>query len=59
MTEETSLTIDDVAVAAPAGTSILEAALSVGIDIPHLCYDPNLGLPPSSSCRLCLVEVEG
>jgi len=59
MTEEISLTIDGIAVAVSAGTSILEAALSVDIDIPHLCYDPALGLPPTSSCRLCLVEVEG
>jgi len=59
MTEKISLTIDDVVVTVPAGTSILKAALSVGIDIPHLCYDPALDLPPTSSCRLCLVEVEG
>jgi len=59
MTDEISLTIDGIAVAAPAGSSILETALSAGIDIPHLCYEPALGLPPTSSCRLCLVEVEG
>ncbi len=59
MTEQVSLKIDGIDVSVAAGTSILEAALSAGIDIPHLCYDPNLGLPPTSSCRLCLVEVEG
>ena len=59
MPAEVKLTIDGVQVAAPADTSILEAARTVGIDIPHLCYDPDLGLPPTSSCRLCLVEVEG
>jgi formate dehydrogenase alpha subunit len=57
--QSVKLTIDDVTVTVPAGTSILAAAKSVGIDIPHLCYDPALGLEPTSSCRLCLVEVEG
>ena len=59
MANEMTLTIDDVKVTAPEGATIFEAACSVGIDIPHLCYDPKLGLPPTSSCRLCLVEVEG
>jgi len=59
MPEEVSLIIDDVPVEAEKGATILQAALGAGIDIPHLCYDPSLGLPPSSSCRLCLVEVAG
>ena len=56
---EVTLTIDSTEVTAPAGTTVLEAARSASIDIPHLCYDPELGLPPSASCRLCVVEVEG
>ena len=59
MPDEVSLVIDDVAVSVPAGTTILNAAASVGIEIPHLCYDPVWRLPPSSSCRMCVVEVEG
>ncbi|MCX8052622.1 MAG: 2Fe-2S iron-sulfur cluster-binding protein, partial [Armatimonadetes bacterium] len=59
MSKLISLKIDGVDVAVPDGTTIFDAAKSVGIDIPHICYDPNLGLPPSSSCRLCVVEVEG
>ena len=59
MANEVSLTIDSVEVMVPQGTTILEAAIRAGIDIPHLCHDPALGLPPTSSCRLCLVEVEG
>ena len=54
-----SLTIDGIEVAAPAGASILQAARVAEIDIPHLCYDPALNLPPTSACRLCLVEVAG
>ena len=59
MTEEVSLTINGVDVTAARDTTVFEAARGAGIDIPHLCYDPALCLPPSSSCRLCLVEVEG
>ena len=39
------------------GLTILEAARSVGIEIPTLCY--NEYLVPYGGCRLCLVEVEG
>ena len=59
MSEEISLTIDGKEVTVPTGTTVLDAALQAGIDIPHLCYQPHLGLPPTGSCRLCLVEVEG
>ena len=59
MSEQVSLKIDDVDVTVPAGTTILHAAASVGIEIPHLCYDPVWKLPPSSSCRMCVVEIEG
>jgi len=59
MPENVSLTIDNVPVTVPAGSTILAAATAAGIEIPHLCFDPAWGLPPSSSCRLCLVEVEG
>lgn len=51
------LTIDGHPVSVEAGTSVLEAALQNDIYIPHLCYHPDL--PTLSSCRLCLVEVEG
>ena len=56
---EVTLSIDGREVRAPAGATILEAARSAGIDIPHLCYDPELGLPATGACRLCVVEVEG
>jgi formate dehydrogenase alpha subunit len=59
MAQDVSLTIDDRHVSVPEGTTILEAARRAGIDIPHLCYDPALGLAPTGACRLCLVEVEG
>ncbi len=59
MADQISLKIDDVEVTVPAGTTIFDAAHAAGIDIPHLCYKPELGLPPTGACRLCLVEVEG
>ncbi len=59
MADEVTLTIDDVEVAVPKDTAIFEAARKAGIHIPHLCYEPALCLAPSSSCRVCLVEVEG
>lgn len=51
-----TLKIDGVEVTVPANTSILEAARSVGIEIPHYCYHP--GLSVVGQCRLCQVEVE-
>jgi formate dehydrogenase alpha subunit len=59
MASEVTVHIDGREVTAPGGATILDAALSAGIAIPHLCYKPELGLPPTSSCRLCIVEVEG
>lgn len=51
------LTIDDKIIQTRPGTSVLEAALAHGIDIPRLCYHPELSV--SGGCRLCVVEVEG
>ena len=57
-----TLTIDHKTVEVPEGTTILAAAKSVGISIPTLCY-LNLSdfgcVNTPSSCRMCLVEVEG
>ncbi|HEX30055.1 TPA: 2Fe-2S iron-sulfur cluster binding domain-containing protein, partial [Candidatus Poribacteria bacterium] len=52
-----SLMIDGRKVTVEEGMTILEAAKSIGVEIPHLCYME--GLPPTSACRLCVVEVEG
>jgi NADH-quinone oxidoreductase subunit G len=51
-----SLTIEGRPVTAAEGTTILEAAKTAGILIPHYCYHP--GLPVAGVCRMCLVEVE-
>lgn len=39
------------------GLTILEAAESQGLHIPHLCY--HKAFIPEGSCRMCLVEIEG
>lgn len=56
MSDIVTLTIDDQRVTVPQGTTILQAAESVGIAIPTLCYHPRL--TPNAVCRLCVVEVE-
>ena len=38
------------------GMTILNAAKSVGIKIPHFCYQADLSI--AGNCRICLVEVE-
>ena len=51
------LTIYNIKVNAEAGMTIIDAAKSVGIQIPTLCHLKNLA--PTGACRICSVEVEG
>ncbi len=51
------LTIDGMAASVPAGTSIMQAARTVGVDIAKLCATDSLA--SFGSCRLCIVQVEG
>lgn len=52
-----NLTIDGLNVSVPEGTTILEAARTVGIDIPTLCFLKDIN--EAGDCRMCIVEVEG
>ena len=52
-----TLTIDGRSVTVPEGRTILDAARSIGIDVPTLCWYPKL--PIVGNCRICLVSVEG
>ena len=52
-----SLTIDGRPVSVAEGTTILDAAATLGVTIPTLCYLETL--TPVNACRLCVVEVEG
>ncbi|HNX96985.1 MAG TPA: NADH-dependent [FeFe] hydrogenase, group A6, partial [Candidatus Aminicenantes bacterium] len=56
MSENIVLNIDGKEVEVPAGTTILDAAHRLGIEIPTLCYHQNLH--PSASCGVCVVEIE-
>ena len=56
-TELVNLEIDGFKVTVPAGTSVMRAAASIGIDIPKLCATDSI--EPFGSCRLCVVQIEG
>lgn len=51
------LKIDNYEVEVPAGTSILDAARKVQIDIPTLCKHPDVD--PTAGCGICIVKVNG
>ena len=52
-----NLTIDGRNIEVPEGTTILQAAAKLNIDIPTLCYLKEIN--EIGDCRMCLVEVEG
>ena len=55
--EYITLTIDGQEVKTTKGTTILQAARQVGIDIPTLCFLKDIN--EVGDCRMCIVEVEG
>ena len=52
-----SLTIDNIPVTVPEGTTVLEAARDAGIKIPTLCFLKDIN--EIGACRICVVEVKG
>lgn len=52
-----TFTLNGRTVQTPAGSTLLEAARAAGVEIPTLCYHPNL--TANGICRLCVVEVVG
>ncbi len=52
-----NLTINGIPVVAEEGTTILQAAESIGIHIPQLCNHPDLHT--EGVCRVCVVDIEG
>ncbi len=52
-----NLTIDGIKVSVPEGSTILQAAQQVGINVPTLCYHPDQAV--KANCRVCVCEVEG
>ncbi|MDF7825595.1 NADH-dependent [FeFe] hydrogenase, group A6 [Pontiellaceae bacterium B12227] len=49
--------INGIPVSVPAGTTILDAAKEVGVEIPKLCYHSDLDA--WAACGICVVKVEG
>ena len=52
-----NLTINGTKVSVKEGTTILDAAKSIGETIPTLCYLKEIN--EIGACRVCVVEVEG
>jgi NADH-quinone oxidoreductase chain G len=57
MPDQVNLTIDDIKITVPAGTLVVDAAKTAGIEIPVFCSHPKL--EPLGACRMCLVEFVG
>jgi NADH-quinone oxidoreductase subunit G len=55
--EVVNVTIDGKATQVPKGTNIIEAAKTIGVEIPHYCYHPHLSI--AGNCRMCQVSVKG
>lgn len=54
--EKFEVFIDDKPVLVEPGTTVLQAAALVGVEIPRFCYHERLAV--AGNCRMCLVEVE-
>jgi NADH-quinone oxidoreductase subunit G len=50
-----TVNIDGREIAVPKGTNVIEAALRLGIDVPHYCYHPKLTVV--GNCRMCMIEM--
>jgi len=53
---DVTLTVDGKKITAPAGSLLIEACKSAGIEVPSFCYYPGLSL--QGACRMCVVKVE-
>jgi NADH-quinone oxidoreductase subunit G len=53
---DVTFTVDGKKLTAPAGTLLIEACKTAGIEIPAFCYYPNLSL--QAACRMCVVRIE-
>jgi len=53
---DVKFTVDGKTLTAPAGTLLIDACKSAGIEIPAFCYYPGLSL--QAACRMCVVRIE-
>lgn len=54
--EKIEVFVDDIPVQVAPGTTVLQAAAMIGVEIPRFCYHERLAV--AGNCRMCLVEVE-
>ena len=55
--KKVTISINGKEVEAQEGMPLLQAGIDAGVEVPHFCYHPGIGV--EGSCRLCLVEVKG
>ncbi len=55
MSDKIEITINGQPIAVEPGIMVLDAARSLGVQVPTLCDHPSLD--PSGACRLCVVEI--
>ena len=55
--EQIKITVNGIEMTGNKGDTILNIAAKNGVEIPNLCYSPNLKL--YGACGLCLIEAEG
>lgn len=55
MSDLVTLTIDGNEVTVPSNTLVVDAAMTIGIEIPVFCYHPKM--EPVGMCRMCLVGI--
>ncbi|MGC1361523.1 MAG: molybdopterin-dependent oxidoreductase [Silvibacterium sp.] len=53
---DVTFTVDGKKLTAPAGTRLIDACKTAGIEIPAFCYYPNLSI--QAACRMCVVRIE-
>jgi NADH-quinone oxidoreductase subunit G len=53
---DVTFTVDGKKLTAPAGTLLIDACKTAGIEIPAFCYYPGLSL--QAACRMCVVRLE-
>ncbi len=57
MSESVQFTLNGLTVQSQGDETILQAAQRIGVEVPHLCYSPELRA--DGNCRACVVEVDG
>lgn len=57
MSDQATFLLDGQEIPFEPGQSVMQAALTAGVFIPHLCYHPEFR--PHGSCKLCTVKING